>query len=197
MLAASAAATPAQTPDPTVLVLQPSDVPGLTVTGPPQLSNQTLSPKTRGRVSGAVATYYLRSPINVLRSRAEVFRDATAAHQAFLEASAALARTTQLEGRAVSLGQEGLSYNHIVLGYNFVWRQGNVVSFLNANLGRGPGSDGNDYVQLANSRVLAQVPAANPGPPVVVKPVIGRPTALPAQPKAGKRFAGIIPRHVE
>jgi hypothetical protein len=81
-----------------------------------------------------------------------------------------------------------LSYNHIVLGYNFVWRQGNVVSFLNANLGRGPGTDGNDYVRLANARVVAQVPAANPGPPVIVKPVIGRPTAQPAQPRAGKRF---------
>jgi hypothetical protein len=178
----------AQAPDATLLVLQPTDVSGLTVSTPPQQSNETISPKTRGRVAGAVSSYYRGAPIWTLHSRAEAFRDATAAHQAFLEASAELARRTQLGGATVPLGQEGRSYNHIVLGYNFVWRQGNVVAFVNANLGRGPGTDGNDYGRLQNSRILARVPPADPGPPVVVKPVIGKPTPEPAQPRAGRRF---------
>ena len=103
-----------------------------------------------------------------------------------LEASAALARTTQLEGRAVSLGQEGLSYNHIVLGYNFVWRQGNVVSFLNANLGRGPGSDGNDYVQLANSRVLGPSSSRRSGT-ASGREACDRDAARPARPAEGRQ----------
>lgn len=46
-----------------------------------------------------------------------------------------------------------------------------------------------DYAPLQQTRIAALVPPATPGPTVVVKPVIGKPVAQPALPRAGKRFS--------
>jgi hypothetical protein len=73
-----------------------------------------------------------------------------------------------------------------------VWRQGNVLGYINAQGGTGTSGHALSFAQLQQTRIAAVVPPADPGPPVVVKPVIGKPIAQPAQPKAGKRFSVVF-----
>jgi hypothetical protein len=49
-----------------------------------------------------------------------------------------------------------------------------------------------DYAPAQQNRIASLVPPADPGPQVVVKPVIGRPVAQPAVPKAGKRLTVVF-----
>ena len=84
----------AQTPDPTLLVLQPADVPTwVKVQSSPHASSVVIAgtASVRGRLAGA-ESFYIGSDLGgglpfFLTSNAEVFRDATTAHQAFLAAS--------------------------------------------------------------------------------------------------------------
>jgi hypothetical protein len=196
VLAASAAALQAQTPDPTLLVLQPGDMPpSFKTDSPPAVTTSdgdlTVSASKYGRVSGAVAQYSLTLlggfPMGV-SSRVVVFKDATGAHGALLEASANVARRVNSQGSVAAIGQEGRRFNVLILGDRVLWRQGNVLAEVQVGDGRGPGSDAMEHALRQQNRIAALVPASNPGPPVIVKPVIGKPVTDPAQPKAGRRF---------
>lgn len=188
----------AQALNPTLLVLQPTDMPSFLRTGTaPQLttSDGDLSvPSSKyGRVSGAVASYLgSGAGPTFLTSRAVAFRDATAAHGAFLEIRDKLTRSTGSAGSAVGVGQEGWTFNVIILGEYVVWRQGNVLAEVQAAGGRGPGSSAMDYVPTQQSRIAALIPPSNPGPRAIIRPVVGKPVAQPTQPRAGKRFTATI-----
>lgn len=185
----------AQAPNATLLVLQPADMPSYIKTGTaPQLTTSdgdlSVSASKYGRVSGAVS-FYTGTSVGptFLTSRAVIFRDATGAHGAFLEVRDKLNQKLNSTGSAVAVGQEAWRFNVLILGEYVVWRQGYVLAEVQTSGGRGPGSSATDYVPLQQNRIAALVPPSNPGPPVVIKPVVGKPVAKPRQPRAGKRFA--------
>jgi hypothetical protein len=184
-------------PSATLLVLQPEDTPGWSVQTAPQLTSNdgaaSVSVTKYGRVSGAVSSYSAPGLLGglpwSLSSRAVVFRDATGAHGAFLELSGGGSG-----GSTANIGQEGRYYETAVAGirnrdYKVLWRQGNVLALVQAS--GEPVALKTQIVTLPQrqqARIAALIPAADPGPPIVVKPVIGRPVAQPAQPTAGKAF---------
>jgi hypothetical protein len=186
----------AQAPNPTVLVLQPADMPpSFKTESAPHITTSdgdlSVSSSRYGRVSGAEASYSLTLlggfPMGVT-SRAVIFKDATGAHGAFLDVSAKLTRLLSSQGSVASIGQEGRRFNVLILGDRVMWRQGNVLAEIHVGDGRGPGSDAMEHALRQQNRIAALVPASDPGPPVVVKPVIGKPVAQPAQPRTGRSF---------
>lgn len=184
----------AQAPDPTLLVLQPVDMPpSFKTESAPHITTSdgdlSVSASKFGRVSGAEARYSLTLlggfPMGVT-SRAVTFKDATGAHGALLEVAAKLASQLRSTGSVAGVGQEGRRFNVLILGDYVIWRQGNVLAEVHVDDGRGPGSDAMEHALRQQNRLAALVPNSDPGPPVVVKPVIGRPLAQPAQPRAGR-----------
>lgn len=187
----------AQSPNPTLLVLQPADVPQwVKAQGGPKASSDSIFGTTavRGRLASA-ESFYVGEDLGgglpfFLVSRADLYRDATAAHQAYLAASAELARRSGSSGSAVPVGQEARAFASLGLPDEVVWRHGNVLAFISAD-GRGPGTDDMDYAPRQQARIAALVSPADPGPPP--KPVIGQPKPKPAQARAGSRFAVVFP----
>jgi hypothetical protein len=191
----------AQALDATQLVLQPSDAGGWTTQSAPQLtSDDPLQiPAKYGRVSGAAAAYQSAGLLGglpaSLGSKAVVFRNATGAHGAFLEVAANLDRSMGSPGSATQIGQEGRTWQAPMVTRDYrqqavLWRQGNVIAEI--GIAENPISLKTaivTYPQRQQARIAALVPPADPGPPIVVKPVIAKPLAQPAQPRAGKRFA--------
>lgn len=199
VVAGTAAATRAQTPDPTLLVLQPADVPAsFRVTTAPRLTTSdgdlSATNPTYRRLSGAEASYARTliggSSVSVA-SRAVIFRDATGAHGAYLAVVEGLGRKLNSTGSDAAVGQESRRFNVLVLGDYVVWRHGNVVAQIHTS-GRGPGSEAIDYTRLQQNRIAALVAPADPSPSTV-KPVIGTAKAQPARPSAGKRFTVRFP----
>lgn len=197
----------AEIPSPTLLVLQPEDVAGTDwkIQTTPQLTTAdgtaSVSARKYGRLAGAVSSYQQPPLLGSggfpwsLTSHAVIFRDATGAHGAFLEVAAKIARMTP--SRQVStpgIGQEGRSYEQAIIGirdrsYWVLWRHGNVLALIQA-YGEPVAlkTEVVKFPQRQQARIAALVPESNPGPPVVVKPVIGKPVAQPVQPRAGKAF---------
>jgi hypothetical protein len=206
VLVAAAAASPAQALDPTRLVLQQADTSGQTPWKTQTSAQLTADDGSAAasakfkRVSGAVSSYQAPGLIGglplFLTSRAVVFRDAAGAHGAFLEVASKI-DTSPLHprGSTLAIGQEGRFWEQSVIGirdrsYSVLWRQGNVLALVQAS--GEPVILKTEIVTLPQrqqARIAALVPAAEPGPPLIIKPVIGRPVAQPAQPRAGKRFA--------
>lgn len=191
------------TPDATLLVLQPADVnrPLVVGSGAPQLTStdgELSVPAKYGRQAGALSSFVNEGGISAgvgptfLTSRTVVFRDAAGAHAAFLEVSAKLAKFPTANETTVELGQEAHRYAAVIVS-RVLWRQGNVLGFIDASGGRGPGTDPLRYAQLQQARIAVLVPSVDPGPLVVVKPVIGKPAARPFAPVSSKRFTAVFP----